>query len=162
MTMTMHALPRTESVRDMLLDMLGRDVGVVPADPWAPTPRDPGAVAVYTDDRSTLRALAACNLPLAAYLGASIALIPPHTAHRCIEDRSLTESITENLHEVLTIMSALFTMPGRPHLKLSGVQAPGELPAADVSVRLRAFGRRMDLTVDVGGYGEGRLSVVVV
>jgi hypothetical protein len=166
MTMTMSTattpLPHTKSVRDMLLDMLGRDVQVGQSDPWAPTPRDLGAVAVYVDDRTQMRALVTCNLRLAAGLGASIALIPPETADACVEDRRLTDGMGENLGEVFNILTALFNVPERPHLKMYAVHLPGELPAADVSASLRAFGKRSDLEVTVAGYGTGKLSIVLV
>jgi hypothetical protein len=155
-------LPHTKAVRDTLLDMLGRDVEVGQADPWAPTPRDPGTVAVYVDERTQMRALITCNMSLSAALGASIALIPPETAQECVEDKRLTDGMGENLHEILNILTGLFNLPDRPHLKLYKVHLPGELPAADVSATLRAFGKRSDLEVSVAGYGRGRFSVVLV
>ena len=155
------ALPHLKSLRDMLVEMMGRDVTVAPAEPWAPTPRDPGAVAVYVDDRSRLQALIAVDLELSAAMGSAIALIPADAAAAAVEARSLTEGMQENLYEVLNILSALFNMPNRPHLKLYAMHAPGALPPADVSAQLRAFGKREDLTVQVDGYGQGRLSLVL-
>ncbi len=154
-------LPSIKMLRDMVMDTLGRDVQVAPAEPWAPTPRKPGMVAVYVDDRTQLRALICCSLSLAAALGASIALIPPETAAASVEERRLTEGMMENLHEVMNILAALFNTPNRPHLKLYATHAPGDLPPADVSVHLRSFGRREDLQVEVAGYGSGRLSIVL-
>jgi len=155
------ALPSIKVLRDMLIDTLGRDVQVAPGEPWAPTPRQTGMVAVYVDDRTRLSALICCNLSLSAALGASIALIPAETAAACVEDRRLTENMVENLAEVMNILAALFNTPNHPHLKLHTTHAPGEVPPADVSVQLRAFGKREDLTVAVAGYGSGRLSVVL-
>lgn len=154
-------LPSIKVLRDMMMDTLGRDVQVAPGEPWAPTPRRPGMVAVYVDDRTQMRALIACNLSLSAALGASIALIPPERATACVEDRRLTEGMVENLHEVMNIFAALFNTPNRPHLKLYETHAPGDFPPADVSSQLRAFGKREDLQVDVAGYGGGRLSMVL-
>jgi hypothetical protein len=68
----------------------------------------------------------------------------------------------ENLGEVFNILTALFNVPERPHLKMYAVHLPGELPAADVSASLRAFGKRSDLEVTVAGYGTGKLSIVLV
>jgi len=156
------AIPSIMAVRDMLMDMLGRDVKVAPSGPWAPSLRDPGAVAAYIDDSGRVRALIACNLDLAVALGASIALIPAKTAAGLVEEGLLTEEIEENLNEVLNILAGLFNPPEGPHVKLRTLYAPGKPPPADLSAQLRAFGRREDLKIEVAGYGGGRLSLVLV
>ena len=155
-------LPNPKAVRDMLLDLLGRDVEVALGGPWAPTAKKPGTVAVYTDDRSKMRALVFCDLALSAAFGTAIALIPVGTAEDCIEARSLTQPVSENMYEILNIVSAFFNLPGRPHLRLYGMYAPGESPAPDVSSQLRGFGNRLDLTVTVAGYGGGAMTAMVV
>jgi hypothetical protein len=155
-------LPSPKAVRDMLLDLLGRDVQVATAGPWAPTIKHPGTVAVYTDDRTQLRALVSFDLELSACFGTAIALIPMSAAQECIEARSLTSAVSENVYEVLNIAAALFNLPDHPHLKLYGMHAPGELPPTDVSARLRGFGNRLDLKVTVAGYGSGQMSVLVI
>lgn len=155
-------LPPSMVVRDLLLDMLGRDVKVAPSDPWAPTLSDPGAVAVYMDDGNRIRALISCNLELSVALGASIALIPAKVAASSIEEGRMTEDVEENLHEVMNILAAMFNTPSGPHVKLCTLYVPGgPPPLADVSAHLRAFGRRSDLKLDVAGYGGGRLSLVL-
>lgn len=159
---TPSAIPPIMAVRDMLMDMLGRDVKVGPSGPWAPSLRDTGAVAVYVDDVGRVRALISCNLELAVTLGASIALIPAKTAAGILEEGQLTEEIQENLNEVLNILAGLFNPPDGPHVKLQALHAPGQPPPADISAQLRAFGRREDLKIEVAGYGGGRLSLVLV
>jgi hypothetical protein len=154
-------LPNPKAVRDMLLDLLGRDVDVALGGPWAPTPKDPGTVGVYTDDRSQLRALVFCDLALSAYFGTAIALIPVDAARGCIQEKSLTAAVSENVYEVLNIIAGVFNRPDRPHLRLYGMHAPGEPPTTDVSARLRGFGNRLDLTVKVSGYGAGRMTVMI-
>lgn len=155
-------LPNPKAVRDVLLELLGRDVEVALGGPWAPTPKDPGTVAVYTDDRSKLCALVFCDLALSAYIGTALALIPASTALECIEARSLTTSVSENVYEVFNIVASFFNLPERPHLRLYGMHAPGEHPPTDVSSRLRGFGNRLDLKVTVAGYGSGRMTVMVI
>jgi len=149
-------------VRDMLLDMLGRDVKVAPSGPWAPSAREPGAVAVYVDDGVRLRALISCDLALSVALAASIALIPAKTAAECVAEGELTEDMVENLNEVLNILAALFNRKDRPHVKLYALHVPGKPPPADVSGQLRTFGKRSDLKIEVAGYGSGRFSLVLI
>jgi hypothetical protein len=142
--------------------MLGRDITVAPAEPWAPTLHDLGAVAVYVDDGCRLRALICCNLELSVALGASIALIPAKMAANSVDDQRLTQDMAENLHEVLNILASLFNPPNAPHVRLHALHLPGEPPPADLSARLRAWGARVDLQIEVDGYGGGRLSLVLV
>jgi hypothetical protein len=155
-------LPSPKAVRDMFLELLGRDVEVAIGGPWAPTVKHPGTVAVYTDDRSQLRALVSFDLELSACFGTAIALIPSSTTQACIDARSLTPAVSENVSEVLNIVAGFFNLPDRPHLRLYGMHAPGEPPPSDVSSRLRGFGNRLDLTVTVAGYGTGQMSVLVI
>jgi hypothetical protein len=155
-------LPSPKAVRDVLLELLGRDVEVAMGGPWAPTPKDPGTVAVYTDDRSQLRALVFCDLALSACMGTALALIPASTARECIEAKSLTSAVSENVYEIFNIVASFFNLPERAHLRLYGMHAPGEHPPTDVSARLRGFGNRLDLKVTIAGYGAGRMTVMVI
>ena len=154
-------LPSPKAVRDMLLDLLGRDVQVAIGGPWAPTVKHPGTVAVYTDDKTQMRALVSFDLELSACFGTAIALIPVSTTNACIDAKALTPAVSENVYEILNIVSGFFNLPDRPHLRLYGMHAPGEPPPTDVSARLRGFGNRLDLTVTIAGYGAGQMSIVV-
>jgi hypothetical protein len=61
---------------------------------------------------------------------------------------------------VVNVLSALFNTPRAPHSKLHKLYAPGEEVAADLAGMLAAFDR-IDLAVDVQGYGKGSLSLVI-
>jgi hypothetical protein len=155
-------LPSRMAVREMLMDILDREVSVAPSKPWAPSPFDPGAVAVYLDDGMRLRALIACNLELSVALGASIALIPRKAAADCVDEGRMTDDMIENLNEVVNILAALFNLPERPHVKLYALHVPGMPLPADIAAQLRVYGKREDLKVEVAGYPAGRLSLVLV
>ena len=58
------------------------------------------------------------------------------------------------------MLSALFNVPGAPHSKLHKLYAPGEDLPGDIAGTLAAF-NRIDLVVDVQGYGKGGLSLVI-
>lgn len=154
-------LPSAKGVRDVLADLLGRDVDVQPGDPVVPTLRRPACVAAYVDDRTRLSATASLDLALTAYVGAALGLVPAATAQLAVDEGVLPDSLVENVGEVLNIMSSLFNVPDTPHLKLHATTAPGTQPPADVVVLTRALGRRLDLSVVVADYGTGGLSVVL-
>ena len=68
--------------------------------------------------------------------------------------------MVEALHEVVNVLSALFNTPGAPHSKLHKLYAPGEDLPGDLAGMLAGF-NRIDLAVEVQGYGKGALSLVL-
>jgi hypothetical protein len=154
-------LPAPKDVRDMLAGLVGRNVTVSPGAPVTPTPDRPVAVAVYVAPDMAVNALCLMDLGAAAYTGGALALLPPGGCQDAVEeDGELSGMQAEALHEVMNVLSALFNTPGAPHSKLHKLYAPGEEVAADLAGMLAAF-NRIDLTVDVQGYGKGSLSLVV-
>ena len=66
--------------------------------------------------------------------------------------------IGENAIEVCNVLASLVNQEGEARLKLYQTFLPGNTPPNDAVARLLALGRRLDLKVDVGGYGSGLLS----
>jgi hypothetical protein len=159
--MTTSTLPQPKLVRDLLEELLGRDVDVVVGDAWAPLPRDMAAAAEFVDDRLVLQAVALLDLPLAVFAGAAIGLLPAAGAREMVEDRMPTSTVDENLYEVLNILASVFNVPNAPHVKIAGMQPPGDDLPADVAQLVRRLTGRLDLTVAIDGYGSGRLALVL-
>ncbi|RNL62663.1 hypothetical protein EFK50_12970 [Nocardioides marmoriginsengisoli] len=155
-------LPSPKEIRDLFGELLDRDVQVAPNAPLAPTPNNPCTVAVYVDDSLQVTAVVALDLPLSAHAGASIGLVPVAGAEAAIEERTLPEVLRENVYEVLNIAASLFNVNGARHVRLYDVHHAGAPVPGDVLARALTLGRREDLAVEVGGYGGGRLSVVLV
>jgi hypothetical protein len=154
-------LPAAKDVRDMLSGLVGRDVTVSPGAPVTPAPDRPVAVAVYVAPDMSVNALALMCLGASAYTGGALALLPPGGCQDAVEeDGELTAMQLEALHEVVNVLSALFNSPGAPHSKLHRLYAPGEEVAADLAGMLAGF-NRLDLTIEVPGYGKGGLSLVL-
>jgi hypothetical protein len=154
-------LPVPKDVRDLFEDLLGRPITVGTADPVLVEGLKTTLVSLYTDDKSKLWAVAGMDLPLTVYAGAAIGLLPPGGAQDCVDDGVVTDAVAENVREVCNIMTALLNREGGPHLKLYQVYLPGEPPPSDAGAILLALGRRLDLTVEVGGYGSGKLSIAL-
>lgn len=159
--MVVH-LPQPKQIRDLLTDLLGREVTISPSTPLAPAPDAATSIAVYVDDQLRISALVVCDLSFSAHVGAAIGLIPVGGAESAIEDAALSESIAENLYEVLNIAASLFNVAGADHLRLHALHPAG--PPLDPQLRISALtlGRREDLSVDIAGYGSGALSVVLL
>lgn len=157
--MPMYEIPPPKAVKDLLQDLLGRDVAVSLTDPLRAQDLGQTAVAVYVDDKMKLSAVAGLDLPLAANVGAAIGLVPPGGAQACVEDKELSPMIAENFTEVCNVLTSLLNREGAPHLRLYQVFLPGQEAPGDAASRLLALGSRIDLDVAVTGYGSGRFSL---
>jgi hypothetical protein len=159
--MTTVTLPAPKDVRDMLAGLVGRNVTVSPGAPVTPTEDKPVSVAVYVAPDMSINALCVMDLGASAYTAGGLALLPPGGCQDAVEeDGELSGMMVEALHEVVNIVSALFNTPGAPHSKLHKLYAPGEDLPGDIAGSLAAF-NRIDLVVDVQGYGKGGLSLVI-
>lgn len=155
------SIPSLKAVRDLLADLLGRDVTVEPGAPLDGSARAAAAHAVYVNQRLEVAAVLEVDLRLSASLSAAVGLIPAPRAQEAAEEGRLPTDLRENLYEVCNIVSALFNLPGAPHLKLYELYAPGEPPPPNVSALAAATGSREDIAVGVNGYGSGTMSLVL-
>ena len=161
MTVGTVELPAAKDVKDMLTGLVGKPVGVAPGAPVTPTPDSPVAVAVYVDPGMAVNALCVMDLAASAYTAGALALLPPGGCQDAVEeDGELTGLQAEALHEVVNVLSALFNTPGAPHSKLDKLYAPGEDLPADIAGLLAHF-NRIDLAIEVPGYGKGGISFVL-
>lgn len=160
--MSTSHLPVPKQIRDLLAELLDREVTLSPSTPLAPTPKNPCTIGVYVDDLLQVTSLIAFDLSLSAHAGAAIGLVPVGGAEAAIEEGILNDTLRDNLYEVLNIAASLFNVEGATHVRLYDVHHAGVAVPPDVLARSLTLGRREDLAVDVAGYGSGRLSVVMV
>ena len=154
-------LPTPQQIRELLADLLGRDATLAPAAPFAPG-ADNASVAVYVDDYLRITALVACDLAFSAYVGAALGLVPAGGAQAAVEEGSLPDGLRDNLYEVLNIAASMFNAAGADHLRLHELHPAGVPLPPMVRAQALTLGRREDVSVDIAGYGAGRLSVVLV
>jgi hypothetical protein len=154
-------LPAAKDVKDMLSGLIGKPVAVNPGAPVTPTPDKPVSVAVYVDPTMNINALCVMDLAASAFTGGALALLPPGGCQDAVEeDGELSGMMVEALHEVVNVLSAMFNVPGAPHSKLHKLYAPGDELPGDVAGMLAGF-NRIDLAIEVPGYGKGGISLVV-
>jgi hypothetical protein len=156
-------LPQLKELRDLYGGLVGRGCTAERASDLMTPETKPGiVVATYVSNRAQVEAVVAVDVPLGAYLGAAIGLMPPAPAKDAVADGALSDVLLENVGEVLNVTAALFNAEGAPHLKLAEVfdSTRGALPGAPVSF-LRSTGRRLDATIEIAGYGGGALTVVL-
>jgi len=157
--MTAIALPASLAVRNLLEDLLGRDVTVNPADPPVVADLKGTVTAVYVDGSAKMVGAMGLDLALAAYAGAALGLMPVGGAQDCVEDGVLSPMLAENVGELFNVLTSLLNREGGPHVKLYKVYQPPEPLPNDVQAQLLALGNRTDLLVEVARYGKGRLSL---
>ena len=120
-------LPPNKAVKDVLEDLLAREVDVSPSGDRLPVgPEQRTMEAVYVDDQLRMRAVVVTDLFLTAYCAAAIGLVPPRAAEVAIEDGALSESLEDNMSEVFNIMAGLFNREGAPHVRLYAWYPPGD------------------------------------
>lgn len=154
-------LPGPKEVRDLLGDLLGREVTLQTTSPFAPSPKLPATFGVFVEDSLRTAALVALDMPLSAYGSAAIGLVPPSAALDALEAGRLSDTLRENLSEVFNIAASLFNVPGAPHVRLHAVHHAGDPAPHEVLARALTLGRREDLRVEVAGYGGGRFSIIL-
>jgi hypothetical protein len=155
------SLPAPKEVRDLLEDLLGRSVTVGNANPVRAEELSTTLVSVYVDDMLTLAGVIGLDLPLAVYAGAAIGLMPPGGAQDCVDEGTMTSILAENATEVCNIMAGLLNRPGSPRVRMYQTFMPGDQLPIDAASHILALGKRLDLSVEVAGYGSGRLSVAL-
>ena len=154
-------LPAAKDVRDMLSALVGKEISVSPGVPVTPEPNRPVTIAIFTAPDFSVNALCIMDLGASAYTAAALALLPPGGAQDAVEeDKELSPMLLEALHEVVNVLSALFNTPGAPHSKLHRLYAPGEDLPGDIAGMLANF-NRIDLAIEVPGYGKGGISLVI-
>jgi len=153
-------VPTALDARELLSGLLGREVSVQMTDAFVGDVGAGATYAVYRDDQARTRAVAVMDLPMSAYAGAAIGLMPVGAAEVAIEEKDLSPVVQENLYEVLNVLAALLNAPDCPHVKLTSVTHVGSSPEPEVAAHATTVGRRLDLLVEVPQFGTGRLSIV--
>lgn len=156
-------LPSAQQTRELFEGLLGRTVDVRTGAPMV-DPEGPGGavVAEYLTDNLQLNALVVLDLGAAANLGAALALMPAAVSKEVMQEGELNDMIFETVGEVLNVTAALFNREGYPHLRLGTIH-PAQTPLpGDLAPWVKAYVPRLDLHVDVSGYGRGTLSVLVL
>jgi hypothetical protein len=152
-------LPASLAVRNLLEDLLGRDVNVNPGDPLTADDLPTATIAIYTDNAQQIYGVLGLQLSLAANVGAALGLLPAGAAEDSIDEKQLFPNLAENVFELCNVLTSLLNREGAPHVKLYQVVYPGMSLPNDVRAHLLAIGRRLDLTVEIARYGKGKFSL---
>ncbi len=152
-------LPARASFRDLLRDLLGREVQVRPGLPQDLDAELPAYLAAYRFDEGDVAALAVTDLRLSAAAAASIAAMPPEETWAQVKEAgALDEELTEFLHEVVNVSAKLLNSPSTPHVVIRDhLAVPGDVSEdiGELAIRPQV---RQDWSVSIDGYGEGTVT----
>lgn len=151
-------MPTAVEIGTFLGDIIGRTVeatGVEPID--FATADEVWFTGVFIEDDDTVSGAYITDLPMAAYAGASLAMIPKPVADDAVGSGELPESLRENVAEVANIASALLNSPVFPHLRMRDFV--DGVPDEVRDLILKANGRR-DIELTVDDYGGGRIALL--
>jgi two-component system chemotaxis response regulator CheY len=150
-----------EYVAQMLTELLRRTVTAAPI-PMIPFSLRGGyVIAEYlrVDDRSVV-ACAILDVASAVSVGASLSLIPPEVAAEAIAARRVSDTLAENVREVLNVMSRLFGNSAGGRVCLAAVHMPGEPISAKLGAWIAKPRARVDVCVEIAGYSKGSLTLL--
>jgi hypothetical protein len=150
-------LPSRHAVRNLIEDLVGREIEI--GDGLPPENKKTNVVAVYVTDKLTVSAMAVVNIEGAARLGGALAMVPKGGVDDAISEGELVHPLRDNCYEVLNVLSAVFNVPGAPHVRLYEMYGPGDTIPPDVAAFVSSPSR-MDLTLTIAGYGTGLLSII--
>lgn len=157
--MSSKALPDAVTVARLVASLVGKQVNQKPGAALKKFPQG-GAVGIFKDDAQETVAIVVADVALAAATGAALAMIPATAAQDAVRSGALPPNMAENFREVINVMSSLLTGGGNRVVRLAEFSV-GTLPEQAGAV-FSTPGGRIDLELDVQGYGKGALSFLVV
>lgn len=155
--MSLKALPTADAIAKLIASLVGKSVTAKSA-PILKQPPSGGAVGVCVDDSASVAAVIVADVALAAAAGAALAMIPPAAVQDAVRAGSLPANMADNFREVANIMCSVLTASGGRGVRLADFAVAGVPPAAEAV--LGGTGGRLDLDVEVQGYGKGRLAII--
>jgi hypothetical protein len=158
-TMTEQSpLPSRHAVRSLVEGLVGRDVDLKDCDPISARPTN--LVAAYVTDKLQVAVVIVVDIEGAARLGGALGMLPRGGVDDAIQEKDLSGLLRDNAYEVLNVLSAVFNVENAPHVRLYQLYGPGGDVPSDVAALSQVIGSRMDLELNVAGYGVGHLSII--
>ena len=155
---TIFPTPSEIEVRQMLSMLFGNDLEINPVDALETDAGSSTVAAIFIDDEGSPVTTCVCDMNFAAFAGSALTRIPIGGAEDAVESGELTENMLGNLHEVMNICSRLFMDSNSPHLKLDKLYASISETPENARTLIESISGRLDLKVQIPGYGAGCLS----
>lgn len=156
-------LPEVSLVQDTLAKLFSLEVAVKVEAP-GPLAVMPFVVAMYSNgETARLDRLGVCDFNAGCYLGSALTQVHPSVSFQAFRSKEMPRELLDNMHEVMNVCTRFFYHEGvyaeavlrafhlitQPNAKLSRLMEDPGLP-------------RLDLSIQVEGYGTGRTLWMVV
>lgn len=156
----MASLPTPKEVSKALTVMLRRNVTAVAA-PVKPAGIKTAGLYSSSNTNTTV-AICMADIPFAAYAGAALSMIPAGAAQDCIKANELDEMMQDNFGEVLNMCSRLFGEQDNKRIVLTNKIFPPSALPNDVNQSLSEGANKLDLEIEIDGYGKGSIAMRLV
>lgn len=114
---------------------------------------------LFVDSDGAPVAACMCDLSFAAYAGAAMTMLPAGAAQDAVEEDDISQTMKENIYEVMNICSRLMMSDDTPHLKLEKMYDQSELSPAALAMIAEAKEHK-EFDVKFNNYGSGQISFV--
>ena len=151
-------LPSKHAVRTLIEGLVGRDVELKDSDPISARPSN--LVAAYVSDKLQVAVVLVIDIECAARLGGALGMLPRGGVDDAIKEIDVSGLLRDNTYEVLNVLAAVFNVENAPHVRLYELYGPVAAVPSDVLALSQMIGSRMDLQLNIAGYGVGNLSIV--
>jgi hypothetical protein len=158
-TLDSSPIPTRMAVRNLVGDLVGRDVDLRDSEPMPSATTN--VIGVYVTDRLATSAIAILDFEAAARLGGALGMLPRGGVEDAIAERQLPPVIRDCTYEVLNVLASAFNVGNAPHVRLYQMYGPGGGVPTDVAAMGASVLGRMDVTLQISGYGNGKLTIVV-
>ena len=149
-------IPNDKAIREILAFMFGNDLKVSANDS---TSVGDWHAATYVGEEDQIVAVCACDDDFVAYSGSALTMVPSDAAQEMLRDRSFSEVVLANFHEVMNICSRLLVSDNSPHLRLGETLLPDAAKAPIDQITSGA--RAVCFEVSIPSYGKGNIAFLV-
>lgn len=149
-------MPSDRSIREMLAFMFGNELDVSAHES---TSVGDWHAATYVGEEDQLVAVCACDDNFVAYSGAALTMLPSNVAEEMLRDRSFSEVVLENFHEIMNICSRLLVSDHSPHLRLDKTLLPDA--ARGPIEQITSAAKAASFEISIPSYGKGNIAFLV-
>lgn len=138
--------------------LFGKEVTIKQGPALTISQNDNASVCTYRDGRGRVVAGCLFDFPMAAYSSAALSMIPAGAAQDAIDEKSIPDSLKENLHEVFNVAVGFFGN-GKvgPNLRLHEMKVYPPDDSKELVSTVSSISARKDYTVDIEDYGTGNM-----
>lgn len=161
MAATTYAIPQQVKVEETIAGLLGREITCRKAPRLVIAPSTTGVLGQLGHEDGAVFLYVYVDIPLACGMGGALSLISKSEVTASIQAGKPSEGLMENIEEVFNVCRTLFRTQEMHNARLVRLDI---LPAADlpkdIYKKLLKPVDRLDMEIQIDGYGGGKLSVL--